>query len=73
VALLNVLRPKWIVAGCESQSHTTPGRPVHPECFRMVRNWCAAYGVPFYLKQMEVDGRLVHEPELDGVRHLEIP
>jgi protein gp37 len=38
----------WIVAGGESG----PGaRPAHPDWFRVVRDQCAAAGVPFFFKQ----------------------
>lgn len=30
------------------------------------RDQCVAAAVPFMLKQMEVDGRIVEMPELDG-------
>jgi hypothetical protein len=29
--------------------------------------------VPFFLKQMMVDGKLVNKPYLDGMQHLEVP
>jgi len=38
----------WVIAGSE----TGPGaRPAHLEWFRSIRDECAAYGVPFFLKQ----------------------
>lgn len=53
----------WVVTGAESG----PGaRLAHPDWFRSVRDQCQAAGVPFFLKQMQVDGKLVKMPELDG-------
>lgn len=48
----------WVVAGCESG----PGRrPCKWEWLRDLRDQCKAARVPFYLKQMEVDGRVCHD------------
>lgn len=63
----------WIVAGCESVSHTKPGRPAQLDWFRHCRDVCQRMGIKFYLKQLARDGNLVHEPDLDGVKHLEYP
>jgi protein gp37 len=57
---------QWVIAGGESGPKR---RPSDPEWFRSLRDQCAAAGVPFFLKQMEVDGRVVKMPELDGVVH----
>ncbi len=53
----------WVVAGCESGPKR---RPTEIDWFRSLRDECIAAGVPFYLKQMDVDGRVVELPELDG-------
>jgi protein gp37 len=59
-----------VVAGCESG----PGaRPTGPNWFRDIRDACAEANVPFYLKQMMVDGKLVHLPYLDGRQYTELP
>ena len=59
-----------VVAGCES----SPGaRPTGPNWFRDIRDACAEANVPFYLKQMMVDGKLVHLPYLDGRQYTELP
>jgi len=51
------------IAGCE----TGPRRRHVPiEAFRSLRDQCVRVGIPFFLKQMEVDGRIVEMPELDG-------
>jgi protein gp37 len=53
----------WLIQGCESG----PGaRPMDIEWARSVRDQCQAVRVPFFLKQMMVDGKLVHMPVLDG-------
>jgi protein gp37 len=52
----------WIIAGCESGPHR---RPADINWFRSVRDQCQAAGTPFFLKQMEVDGKLVKMPKLD--------
>jgi len=53
----------WVVAGCESGSGRRPSRV---EWFRDLKDQCVAKGVPFFLKQMEIDGKVVKMPELDG-------
>ncbi len=53
----------WVIAGCESG----PGRrESKTQWFRNVKNQCVEAGVPFFLKQMSVDGKIVKMPELDG-------
>lgn len=58
-------RPKldWVIAGCESGGNR---RPSKIEWFRNLRNQCVNVGVPFFLKQMEINGKVVSMPELDG-------
>jgi protein gp37 len=53
----------WVVLGCESGPKR---RPCQVEWIRDVKNQCVAAGVPFFLKQMEVNGKVVKMPELDG-------
>jgi protein gp37 len=48
-------------------------RPTQIEWIRSLRDQCQAAGVPFFLKQMEIDGKLVKAPELDGRQWLELP
>ena len=56
-------RIDWIIAGCESG----PGRrPANLDWFRSLRDQCVAAGVPFFLKQAVINGKLVEMPELDG-------
>lgn len=53
----------WVIAGCESGPHR---RHVDTSAFRFLRDQCQDAVVPFFLKQMEVDGKVVKMPELDG-------
>lgn len=59
-----------IIAGDESGEGK---RPADPNWYRQTRDQCAAAGVPFFLKQMHVDGKLQSTPELDGHRHTDLP
>ena len=53
----------WVIVGGESG----PGaRPMQIEWARSLRDQCQTAGVPFFLKQMPVNGKLVKMPELDG-------
>lgn len=54
----------WVICGCESGENA---RPMNIDWARSLRDQCQAAGVPFFLKQMIVDGKLVKMPELDGV------
>jgi len=52
----------WVICGCESG----PGRrPMDLDWVRSLRDQCCAAGVPLFLKQAEIDGKLVHMPALD--------
>jgi len=48
-------------------------RPMHPEWARSVRDQCAVAGVPFFLKQMAINGKMIKMPELDGRLHNHLP
>jgi len=52
-----------VIAGCESGPRR---RPSNIDNFRSLRDQCQEAGIPFFLKQMEVDGKVVHMPVLDG-------
>lgn len=52
-----------VIAGCESGPKR---RRAQIDWFRSARDQCQEAGVPFFLKQMEVDGKVVSMPELDG-------
>ncbi len=58
-----IVRPDWVVAGCESGAGK---RATNPEWFRRLRDQCAEEKTPLFIKQMEVDGKVVSMPELDG-------
>lgn len=60
----------WVIAGCESG----PGRrPAENNWFRALRDQCVAAGVPFFLKQMDIGGKVVKLPPLDGCQWAEMP
>ncbi len=60
----------WVIAGCESG----PGRRETPEnWFRDLRDQCEAASVPFFLKQMDRDGKIEKLPEFDGRVWAEFP
>lgn len=60
----------WVICGAES-GHGA--RPMDPDWARSVRNQCQSAGVPFFLKQIVVEGKLVKEPFLDDRQWLEFP
>lgn len=60
----------WVIVGCESGPHA---RPMFREWVWSIRDQCVAAGVPFFLKQMKVGGKLVKMPELDGCVWSQIP
>jgi len=53
-------RLDWVICGGES-GHTA--RPMHPAWARSLRDQCASASVPFFMKQMRVDGKLVKDLE----------
>jgi len=60
----------WIICGTESGPKR---RPAKTEWIRSLRDQCKNAGIPFFLKQMEVDGKIVKMPELDGKIWSEMP
>lgn len=60
----------WLIAGVESGPNR---RTAKIEWIRDLRDQCVAAGVDFFLKQMEVNGKLVKMPELDGRIWYEMP
>ena len=60
----------WVICGGESGPNA---RPMQQEWARSLRDQCVAAGVPFFLKQMDVAGKLVKMPELDGQRWAQWP
>lgn len=60
----------WVIAGCESG----PGRrPADAEWFADICQRCIRAGVPFFLKQMERDGKVNKMPVLFGVPWAQMP
>lgn len=60
----------WVASGAESGSGA---RPSEIDWFRQDRLQCVIAGVPFFLKQMNINGKLVKMPELDGRTWAEYP
>ena len=60
----------WVIAGCESGPKR---RQMDLNWVRSIRDQCQAVEIPFFLKQMEVDGKVVKMPELDGKVWDEVP
>lgn len=63
-------RISWVICGCESGQGA---RPFDIEWARSLKDQCVNAGVPFFLKQMTIDGKLVKMPELDGKVWAEYP
>ena len=63
-------RVDWVIAGCESG-----GKRRHAEEYWFISLYLESetYGIPFFLKQMEIDGKVVKMPELDGKTWSEMP
>jgi len=60
----------WIIAGTESGPKR---RCAELDWFRNLRDQCQTANVPFFLKQAEIDGKVVKLPELDGKQWIEWP
>ena len=60
----------WVICGCETGPQA---RPMEADWVRDLRDECTAAGVPFFLKAMRVDGRVVKLPELDGRKWDQVP
>ena len=55
---------QWIICGSESGPKR---RPAKLEWIRNIRDQCIVEGnIPFFLKQMEINGKLAKMPQLDG-------
>lgn len=62
----------WVIVGSESLGGR-PGRPTDLAWARALRDACAASGAAYFLKQLDVDGRVASLPLLDGVSHSAVP
>jgi protein gp37 len=67
-----VLYPDWVIAGGESGAKDKV-RMDNLDWYRYLRDQCQEAGIPFFLKQAWIDGKLVKEPFLDGRQWLEFP
>jgi len=61
---------RWVIAGCESGPKRRPTDIAH---IRSLRDQAVSAGIPFMLKQMDVGGRVVKLPMLDGREWDEFP
>lgn len=64
---------RWVISGTESDGPCPGKRTTDIDWIRSLRDQAVRAGVPFFLKQMNVDGKLVHAPELDGRTWEEVP
>jgi len=53
----------WVICGCESGRGA---RPTNVFWADLLRAQCQLYKIPFFLKQLRGDGRLIKMPELNG-------
>jgi len=60
----------WIICGCESGSNA---RPCNLEWVRDIRDICVESNIPFFLKQLHINGKLIKEPYLDSRQWMEYP
>ena len=60
----------FVIAGCESGPKRWPAQDAW---FAALASQCRAAGVPFYLKQRDINGRIDHRGELDGVVYRQMP
>jgi len=61
---------RWVIVGAESGPRR---RPTETAWIRSLRDQCEAAGTPFLLKQMDVGGKIVKMPLLDGKQWPEVP
>lgn len=54
----------WIVAGCESGPKKLR-RHIDADAFYFIVEQCDTFEVPCYIKQVEIDGKIVHKPWVD--------
>ena len=68
----SVLAPHvhWVICGCESGPKA---RPTNTAWARDLRDQCSGAGIPFFLKQLVIDGKLEKMPTLDGRQWAEMP
>lgn len=60
----------WAICGCESGSKR---RPTELQWIQGLCAQCFVLDIPFFLKQMEISGKVVSMPKLDGKTRAEYP
>ena len=60
----------WIIIGCESGKYK---RKCQDTWVKNLINLCQAFDIPVFLKQLEINGKLVKEPEIKGKKYLQYP
>lgn len=60
----------WCIVGTESGPKR---RPARTDWIKYLKDQCAESKIPFFLKQMEIDGNVVKMPELDGTIYNQYP
>ena len=53
----------WVICGCESGSKR---RTTDINWIRNLRDQCVDFNIPFFLKQIEINGKVVKMPTIDG-------
>ncbi len=59
---IGAARPDWLICGAEQGPHDKPLRPMLVQWARDIRDECAAVGTAFFMKQLEIDGRVTDDP-----------
>jgi len=60
----------WVIVGCESGNDV---RSISIGAVRCLQEQCEHDKIPFFLKQLVINGKLTVKPELDGRQWLEFP
>lgn len=60
----------WVICGCESG---TGARPMKKAWAVSLMAQCRVAGIPFFFKQMVIDGKIVKAPKLYGKEYLQWP
>ena len=70
VGKVNLEGISWVIVGSESGPRR---RPCDIEWIRSLRDQCVAAGVPIFIKQANINGKLVKTPPIDGKVWAETP
>ncbi len=60
----------WVIIGCESGKYR---RECHDIWVKNLIKLCTAFDIPVFLKQLEINGKIVKEPEISGKKYLQFP